>query len=462
MLLNELKSIVGGNGWTTDAHDLEPHLNERRGAVSGTTLVMLSPRSASEVATIVRACARAGVSIVPQGGNTGLCGGAIPDRTGEQVILSLSRMNQVRSIDAADFSMTVEAGCVLQQAQQAAASVDRLVPLSLGAEGSCQIGGNISTNAGGINVIRYGTMRQQVLGLEVVLANGDIWDGLRSLRKDTGGYDMKQVFIGSEGTLGIITAATLRLFPAISNTTTALIALATPTDAIQLLGCLRAAQNDQLIAFELMSDRAFRYGSAHAQNPRNPFDSAYPWYVLLKSETGAGPDDLQDVLGAEISNGRILNALVAKNAAEAEQLWRVRHAISEGQKAQGVSLKHDISVPVGAIDAFMSKAESAILKLIPDARIVAFGHVGDGNLHYNITQPAGANPESFRAAGKVASEAVYDIVAGLGGSFSAEHGVGVVKKPLLKAFRSEIELDLMRTLKAALDPENTLNPGKVI
>ena len=462
MLLNELKSIVGDNAWVTDEHELEPHLHEPRGRVSGKTLVLLSPRNTSEVAAIVRACARAGCGIVPQGGNTGLCGGAIPDDSGEQVILSLSRMNQIRSVSADDFSMTVEAGCVLQHAQEAAARVDRLVPLSLGAEGSCQIGGNISTNAGGINVIRYGTMRQQVLGLEVVLANGETWDGLRSLRKDTGGYDMKQVFIGSEGTLGIITAATLRLFPAISNTTSALIAVATPQAAVQLLGRLRAAQSDRLIAFELISDRAFRYGAAHVQQNETPLDATFPWYVLMQSATGPDPDDLEVVLGAEFSNGRILNALVAKSGAEADQLWRVRHAISEGQKAHGVSLKHDISVPIGSIDVFMSNAESAILRQIPDARIVAFGHVGDGNLHYNITQPVGADPGAFREQGTAASEAVYDIVARLGGSFSAEHGVGVVKKPLLKAFRSEIELDLMRTLKSALDPENTLNPGKVI
>lgn len=461
MLLNELKAVVGEGAWTTDTHELEPHLHERRGAVRGETLVMLSPGSTRQVSEIVRACSRAGVSIVPQGGNTGLCGGAIPDASGEQVLLSLSRMNQVRSIDANDFSMTVDAGCILQQAQDAAAKVDRLVPLSLASEGSCQIGGNIATNAGGINVIRYGTMRQQVLGLEVVLADGTIWDGLRSLRKDTGGYDMKQVFIGSEGTLGIITAATLRLFPAIKDSTTALVALESPRDAVQLLATLRAAHGDGIIAFELISSRAYGYGAAHVDGNEAPFSENYSWYVLLDVVSDDGPDVLQEILADDMSNKRILDALVAKSGAEAQEFWRIRHAISEGQKAEGVSLKHDISVPVGQIDLFMQAAEREILKLVPDARIVAFGHVGDGNLHYNITQPEGADADAFREQGKAASEAVYNIVAELNGSFSAEHGVGVLKKPLLRAFRSEIELDMMRALKGALDPQNTLNPGKV-
>lgn len=462
MLLDELKSIVGNGAWTTDEQELEPHLHEWRGAVRGRTLVLLSPRNTGQVSDIVRACARASTGIVPQGGNTGLCGGAIPDTSGEQVILSLSNMNQIRSIDANDFSMTVEAGCILQQAQEAASEVDRLVPLSLASEGSCQIGGNIATNAGGINVIRYGTMRQQVLGLEVVLANGDIWDGLRSLRKDTGGYDMKQVFIGSEGTLGIITAATLRLFPAINDTTTALIALASSQQAVQLLANLRAAHGDDIIAFELISERAYQYGAAHVNGNVAPFGDQHPWYVLLDTASGKDPEELQRFLAEHIERGHILDAMLAKSGAEADQLWRIRHAISAGQKTHGVSLKHDISVPVGRIDEFMQLAEKAILRLIPEARIVAFGHVGDGNLHYNITQPAGTNPDAFRKHGKAASDAVYNLVSDLNGSFSAEHGVGVLKKPLLEAYRSDVELDMMRTLKRALDPQNLLNPGKVI
>ena len=460
MLVEQLEEIVGTANCTSDPDVLYPHLHEWRGALSGRALVMVSPESPDQVAAVVKACSAANASIVPQGGNTGLCGGAIPDDSGEQVLLSLSRLNRIRSVDADDFAITVEAGCILQHVQEAAAAVDRLLPLSLAAEGSCQIGGNIATNAGGINVIRYGTMRQQVLGLEVVLADGTIWNGLRSLRKDTGGYDMKQVFIGSEGTLGIITTATLRLFPAIAATTTALLAVPTASHAVQLLGNFQSSQADQMLAFELMSERAFGYGLAHAQSSRPPFDASYPWYVLLES---SGPEDaLQDGIAQQITDGAVLDAVIAKNVAEAEQIWHIRHSISAGQKVEGVSLKHDISVPVGKIEEFMVAAERAILKLVPNARIVAFGHVGDGNLHYNITQPVDADPDVFRKLGIAASESVYDLVAKFGGSFSAEHGVGVLKKQYLQLYRSDTELGLMQTLKTALDPQNLLNPGKVI
>ncbi|MGI9201320.1 MAG: FAD-binding oxidoreductase, partial [Woeseiaceae bacterium] len=345
--------------------------------------------------------------------------------------------------------------------QEAARSVARLLPLSLAAEGSCQIGGNLSTDAGGINVIRYGTARQQVLGLEVVLADGSVWDGLRSLRKNTAGYDMKQLFIGSEGTLGIITAATLRLYPDHAEKGTALVAVKSATDAIQLLGRMRESCADQLVAFELMSDRAFRIG--REQNGASPdgFDESHSWYVLIES---AGPQTeltLQRVLEAELEAGHLMDAVIAKSVAESDQLWRIRHAISEGQKAWGVSIKHDIAVPIAQIDEFMKRAEPTVMRLLPGARIVAFGHVGDGNLHYNISQPVDANPESFRAEAVSASQAIYELAAEMGGTFSAEHGVGVVKKAYLEQFRGGIELDMMRTLKGAMDPKNTLNPGKV-
>ena len=462
MLLNELKAIVGAGAWTVDEAELQPFLTERRGAVIGRTAIMLSPNSTQQVADIVTACATAGVGIVPQGGNTGLCGGAIPDQSGEQVLLSLARLNRIRSVDAGDFSMTLEAGCVLANAQAAANDVQRLLPLSLAAEGSCQIGGNLSTDAGGLNVIRYGTARAQVLGLEVVLADGTIWHGLRSLRKDTAGYDMKQLFIGSEGTLGIITAATLRLFPAYSESNTALVALESATAAIQLLGKMRSHCADQLVAFELMSDRAFACATEHLGEISTVFEDAHPWYVLIES---AGSDDearMQELLAEEINSGRMRDAIFAKNGSEAEQLWRIRHAISEGQKARGVSIKHDVSVPISRIGDFMAAAEVAILDLIPDARIVAFGHVGDGNLHYNISQPKNADPTQFKEDAVAATRAIYDLVAELGGSFSAEHGVGLVKKPFLQQYRNGVELDMMRTLKHAMDPKNILNPGKVI
>jgi FAD/FMN-containing dehydrogenase len=340
--------------------------------------------------------------------------------------------------------------------------VQRLFPLSLGAEGSCQIGGNLSTNAGGINVIRYGSARQQVLGLEVVLADGTIWNGLRALRKDSGGYDMKQIFIGSEGTLGVITAATLRLYPAHVESSVALVALKSTADAMGLLIRMQVACSEQIVAFEMMTDTAFGLAMRHGSNVTSPFDESFPCYALIEVSMGGADSALELALSDAISGGQVLNAVIAKNSNEAEQLWRIRHAIPEAQGKEGVSIKHDISVPIGKIDDFMLRAESTVLKQIPDARIVAFGHLGDGNLHYNISQPIDADPGEFRKLAVAASKAVYDLVSDLGGSFSAEHGVGVLKKAYLNEYRSSEELELMRTLKRAMDPQNTLNPGKVI
>ncbi|MGI9221211.1 MAG: FAD-binding oxidoreductase [Woeseiaceae bacterium] len=462
MLLDELKTIVGESAWSTNDAELQPWLTERRGAVQGRTAIMLSPDTTEKVSKIVAVCADAGVAVVPQGGNTGLCGGAIPDASGEQVLLSMSRLNRIRAVDADSFSMTVEAGCILQNAQQAALAEQRLLPLSLAAEGSCQIGGNLSTDAGGINVIRYGTARQQVLGLEVVLADGSVWDGLRALRKDTGGYDLKQLFIGSEGTLGIITAATLRLYPYYADPSVALVAIESASDAIRLLGRLRAACSDQLSAFELMSARAFRIGSEHIGSSPQPFAEPHAWYVLIESSGGQDEDILQRALTAEVESNSVRDVILAKNGSEADKLWRIRHSISDGQKAEGASIKHDISVPIGRIDEFMSRAEPAVLKQVPETRIVAFGHVGDGNLHYNLSQPVDADGDAFRAQAVAATRVIYDLVAELGGSFSAEHGVGVLKRPYLAEYRGGLELDIMRTLKQAMDPKNILNPGKVI
>lgn len=462
MLLDDLKAIVGTGGWTTDEAELEAHLSEGRGRVRGRTLIMLAPRTTADISAVVRTCAAAGVAIVPQGGNTGLCGGAIPDQSGEQVLLSMARLNRIRSVDAANFSITVEAGCILADVQQAARGAGLMFPLSLGAEGSCQIGGNLATNAGGINVIRYGTARQQVLGIEVVLADGRVWDGLRSLRKDTGGYDMKQVFIGSEGTLGIITAATLRLVPQIPHTQTAFVALPTARAAMQLLGRLQAASGDQLQAFELISATALQFAVRHSAGLKSPFAVSYPWTALIEAATAETDESFAASLVAAAEHGEILDAILAKNSNEARQLWQIRHEIPWAQRAEGASLKHDIAVPIGRIDEFLQRAEAIVLGILPQARVVAFGHVGDGNLHYNISQPVGADPMAFRDGGEAASEAIYELVQELGGSFSAEHGVGVLKKAYLQRFRSATEIELMRALKHALDPNNTLNPGKVI
>lgn len=462
MWLEQLKDVVGGAGWTQDEAALESHLTEWRGFLRGATAIMVSPNSTAQVAEIMRICSGAGVSVVPQGGNTSLCGGSIPDESGEQVLLSLSRLNSIRAIDSRDFSMVVEAGCILATIQDAARDVGRFYPLSLGAEGSCQIGGNLSTNAGGINVLRYGTARQQVLGLEVVLADGTVFDGLRSLRKDTAGYDMKQLFLGSEGTLGVITAATLKLYPEPGETATLLIALESAPNAVDLYAQLRTDLTDKIQAFELISDRCMRFIQRHIPNARTPFDKEYPWFVLCEVIAGESHSEIETTLAAAFERGQILDAVITKSEAEADQLWHMRHAIAEAEKPEGASLKHDISVPVGRIGDFLAAGEKLLASIMPDARLVAFGHVGDGNLHYNVAQPIGADEQEFLREGEAVTTAIYDLVASMGGSFSAEHGVGVVKKAHLQQYRGETELRLMRAVKGALDPANILNPGKVI
>ena len=460
--LEELKSIVGPRGWSSDPAELEPFLTERRGAVRGTTALMLAPRTVAEVSRIVSVCARERIGIVPQGGNTGLCGGAIPDDSGTQVLLRMGRLNAVRAIDADNFSMTVEAGCILADVQAAARQAGLYFPLSLSPEGSCQIGGNLSTNAGGINVLRYGTARQQVLGLEVVLADGTIWDGLRALRKDTAGYDMKQLFLGSEGTLGILTAATLALHPDPGPITTAVVALDSAAAAAGLLARMRADLADRIQAFELISDRCFRFVHRHIPDTAPPFDNAYPWYVLLDAAVGDGEERVAASIAAAIENGVAADAIVAKNSVEAERLWRQRHSISEAQRHEGASLKHDVAVPVSALREFLERAGRLVGELLPGARLVTFGHVGDGNLHYNVSQPEGADAAAFRTAGRTLTQAIYELVRELGGTISAEHGIGVLKKADLATYRDELELGLMRRVKRALDPLGILNPGKVI
>jgi FAD/FMN-containing dehydrogenase len=462
MLLDKLKSIVGEKGWSTDADELEPHLTEWRDRFRGETLIMVSPNTTAQVSQVVKACAGEGVGIVPQGGNTGLCGGAIPDESGQQVLLSLSRLNAIRTIDENDFSIVVEAGCILSDVHEAARDHGRFFPLSLGAEGSCQIGGNLSTNAGGINVLRYGTARQQVLGLEVVLADGSVGDGLRSLRKDTAGYDMKQVFLGSEGTLGVITAATLKLYPEPGQSVTLFAALDSAQQSIQLLARMREAFSDRIQAFELISDRCLRFVAQHIPGSALPFAENYPWFVLSEVVVDDQAGIVEDMLGTALDEHLVVDAIIAKNDAEASRLWRLRHSISEAQKPEGANLKHDIAVPVGRIGDFLTQGNDLVAAMMPTARPVVFGHVGDGNLHYNIAQPPGADGAEFLQQGTAMTEAIYGLVTEMGGSISAEHGIGVLKKAHLRRYRSAAELGLMRTLKSALDPQNVLNPGKVI
>lgn len=460
MLIDELKSIVGEGGWTTDENDLEPHLTEWRDTWRGRTPIMVSPDSADKVSAIVRACLAADTAIVPQGGNTGLCGGAIPDPDGSQVLLSLRRMNRIRSLDPDDHTIVAEAGCTLLSIQQAAADADRFFPLSLAAEGSCQIGGNLSTNAGGINVLRYGTARDQVLGLEVVLADGSLWEGLRALRKDTAGYDLKQLFIGSEGTLGIITAATLRLYPAVRSPRTALVALDSPHRAVDLLTLLRHQLSDRIQAFELIPDRAMRFVKRHFPAQNVPAIDG-PWFVLLES-AGDESAETEAALMRALESGIASDAIIAKNRSEAGALWQLRHSISEAQKREGASLKHDVSVPVSAVADFIELASASVVEHLPGTRVVAFGHVGDGNVHFNLSQPKDMQAADFLGRRESVAGVVYDVVNRFNGSISAEHGVGQAKREQLVNYKSETEITLMRKLKRALDPDNRLNPGKVI
>jgi FAD/FMN-containing dehydrogenase len=462
LLLDRLKSIVGHAGWSSDPGTLELHLTEWRDRYRGRTPIMVSPATTEQVAAVVRTCAEAGRPIVPQGGNTGLCGGAIPDDSGREILLSLGRLNKIRSISPLDYSMVAEAGCILATIQSAAAGVDRLFPLSLSPEGSCQIGGNLSTNAGGINVLRYGTARDQVLGLEVVLPDGSVWDGLRALRKDTAGYDLKQLFIGAEGTLGIITAATLRLYPPVRHVQTAFVGVASVADAISLLSYFREEAGDRLQAFELIQHRALQFVVDHIPGARNPFDPGHPWYVLMETSNTPDAEAFSNLLLAAMEKSLVANAVVAKSAAEANDFWRLRHSVSEAQKHEGASLKHDIAVPIGQIGNFISAAESKVLERIPDARVVAFGHVGDGNVHFNISQPESWQAERFLECRDEIAGLVYDVTVTFNGSISAEHGIGRAKREDLRRYRSATELALMRTLKKALDPADIMNPGKVI
>ncbi len=461
-LLAKLAEIVGQDACESDPDALEPHLTEWRGVVRGATPVMVSPSTREQAAAVVRACAEANVGVVPQGGNTGMCAAAVPDASGTQVVLSLRRMNRIRSIDPLDYSMIVEAGCVLADVRSAAARANRLFPLSHGGEGSAQIGGNLSTNAGGINVLRYGTTRDLVLGVEVVLADGRVWDGLKTLRKDTAGYDLKQLFIGSEGTLGIVTAAAVRLYPAVGTTDVALIALDDAADAVVLLNIMREDLHGDVQAFELIGRRAFELVLEHVPETRLPFDHSHPWYVLCEVSGHGGNGAFERVLTDAAGRALIADAAIAKNDSESGRFWRMRHAIAEAEKRAGPSAKHDISVPVGRISEFIVEAEQRLKNFAPQVDIVVFGHVGDGNLHYNARVPAAPDDAGQRRLSQDLSKIVYDLTTEMGGSISAEHGIGVLKKAFLAHYKSDVEIGLMRSLKAALDPRNILNPGKVI
>jgi len=434
-----------------------------RGAYRGRARAVVKPDSTAAVAEVVRACAQAGVPLVPQGGNTGMCGAAVPGPGGDAVVLALGRMNRILAVDPLNDTITVEAGCVLQKVQEAARDVDRLFPLSLGAEGSCQIGGNLSTNAGGINVLRYGNTRDLVLGIEAVLPDGSVWDGLRALRKDNRGYDLKHLFIGAEGTLGVITRAVLKLFPRPRSEISALLAVPDPDAAVRLLAALRAQVGSALQAYELISRRCFELVFAHTPAVRDPFAAPHPWYVLL--ELGAaddGADDrahLEEALSNALQEGLANDAVLAETLEQAAALWRLREGIPEATRVAGPAFRSDIAVAVDRIPAFIEAAQAALQARDPTLDVVCFGHVGDGNLHFNaLAGPNGGDDAWAKSIGRV----VYDVVDRFDGSFSAEHGVGQAKRAELQHYKSPLEISMMRSVKRAFDPAGLMNPGKVL
>lgn len=463
-LITSLTALLGPGHVLTDPGDMVPFLAEERGSYQSSALAVLKPGSSQEVAACVKACAERGVGIVPQGGNTGLVGGAV-SKPG-QVILSLQRLDRVRGVDAGNKAILVEAGCPLATVQAAAEAAGLYFPLSMASEGSCRIGGNLSTNAGGTAVLRYGNAKEFVLGLEVVLADGRIWNGLKTLRKDNTGYDLKHLFLGSEGTLGIITAAALKLYAQPREIVTALLGIASPEAAIALLGRLQAASGEQVTGFELMCRTSIDFVARHIPGTQDPLNGRYPWYVLVELSTSrcdAGFEELMErELASAIEAGLVADGVVAASLAQREMLWKLRESIPEAQKPEGGSLKHDISVPVSAIPEFLERATKAVEAIVPGIRPCPFGHVGDGNLHFNLTQPVGADKARYFTNRDAVAKAVHDIVFDLGGSFSAEHGVGLLKLPDMQRYKSEVERDMMTRLKKALDPASLLNPGKVV
>lgn len=465
-LIDAIAEAVGPQGLATDPAAMAPHLEELRGRYRGAALALVKPATTAEVAEVVRLAAAAKVPVVAQGGNTGLVGGQVPFEDGRALLVNLSRMNRVRDLDPLDNTMTVEAGCVLAKVQAAAAEAGRLFPLSLAAEGSCQIGGNLSTNAGGVHVLRYGNMRELVLGLEVVLPDGRVWDGLRRLRKDNTGYDLKQLFIGAEGTLGIITAAVLRLFPAPATKATAFVGLSCVEHAVALLERARAAAGDQLDCAELLPQLGLAFVLRHIPETVDPLGARHAWYLLLELASSNADENLNETLEALLAKaydeGLIEDAALAASESQAAAFWRLRESLPDAQKPEGGSIKHDISVPVSRIPEFLARAVPLVEGMIPDIRPVPFGHLGDGNLHFNLTQPVGTDREDFLSHWDEVNRAVHELAVAMGGSISAEHGIGRMKIEELKRFKPAVEIELMTRIKAAIDPDNLMNPGKVL
>lgn len=464
--LDRIRNAVGPKGVLDTPHDMAPYLIEHRGLYQGQTAMIVQPASLSEVAAVVAICNETATAIVPQGGNTGLVGGQIPFPGDGAILLNMSRMNRVRSIDPLNDTLTVEAGCTLAALHDAAQTAGRLFPLRLASEGSCQAGGVISTNAGGNAVLRYGNMRELVLGIEAVLPDGRVWNGLRGLRKDNTGYDLKQLFIGGEGTLGVITAAVCKLFPIPRAVETAFIAVPGVVQATALLPRLRAASFDQLTAFELIPRIGLEFVLRHIPGVRDPLPNPNEWYVLIEISSGQAPSAiramLETALGAASEDGLIGDAVIASNATQSQALWALRENLSDVQKLEGGSIKHDIAVPIPAIAEFISRASLAVTNALPGIRPVPFGHIGDGNVHFNLSQPLGMDRAAYLAQWDRFNKIVHDITAELGGSISAEHGLGYMKREEITRYKSAVEMDMMRAVKRALDPKGIMNPGKLV
>lgn len=464
-VIEALAGIVGAKNVITDADAMVPYLKEPRGLFNGKAQAVVRPGSVAEVSAVMKWASETGATVVPQGGNTGMVGGQVPVGEGREIILSLQRLDKIRSVDAAGDTMTVEAGVILQKAQEAAEAAGRLFPLSLASEGSCTVGGNLSSNAGGTAVIAYGNARELCLGLEVVLADGRVWNGLRQLRKDNTGYDLKNLFIGSEGTLGIITAAVLKLFPLPAARATAFLAVPHPEAALALLNKAKASAGGTLTTFEIMPRIGLDFVVRHASGARDPLSEPSPWYVLMEvsaqAEVGL-TDAVEAFLGEALEEGLVTDAVLAGSLGQRADLWKLREMLSEVQTHEGGSIKHDVSVPLQATPEFLKRAIAEVEEMVPGCRPVPFGHLGDGNIHFNVSQPVGADKAAYLAGWGAMNEAVHAIVTELKGSISAEHGIGRLKRSLLPGVKDPVELDLMRTVKAALDPKGVLNPGSVL
>jgi FAD/FMN-containing dehydrogenase len=457
-VVSRLKAVLGEGGWSQDPDRLAPKLQEWRGRWTGETPLLALPRSTAQVAAVVGICAADGVAITPQGGNTGLVAGQIPQG---EILLSTEKLTTVRDIDAFDDVMVLEAGVTLAAAHEAALSVNRRFPLSLASEGSCTIGGLASTNAGGTAVLRYGTMRDQVLGIEAVLPNGEVWNGLKRLRKDNTGYDLKHLLIGAEGTLGVITAASLKLYPLLVSRCVAIAAVATPHGAIALLARAKDETGGAVEAFELMSRLGVAFALKNIPGLREPLEAAYPWYVLVETasgEPGAAEAAMERLLAGALESGLIQDAAIAQSDAQAHAFWAVRENQSGGQKPEGAAWKHDVSVPVSKVAAFIDQATAAVERLSPGVRVVAFGHVGDGNVHYDVLRPDGGSDDAHDALRDAGARIVHDIVAAMDGSISAEHGLGTMKSAEALRYKSVVEIEALRAVRAALDPKRIMNP----